>query len=636
LKINAPNDKYEQEAHQIAGEVMRMPGDTRDSGTEVLAPSNHSLQRKCSCGGTSDPTGECEECSKKKRLGLQTKLRVNEPGDRYEQEADEIADQVLATPSHSASSAPPRIQRFAGQPSGQLDAAPDSVNHALANPGRPLELALREDMEQRFGCDFSRVRLHSGAAAEQSARDVNAHAYTVGQDMVFGAGRFAPGTQEGRWLIAHELTHVVQQSDVDRNHVSQSNEKRGLPPIIQQSNTDQVRRFVPCEQASLSLQPCPPREKGEVAQSKTDPMTLHGTTWLSENGYSVNGYLVVGFEVGRSVIKRNLRDLPEWKGLVALMRGTNVQWKIQGLSDCSGSKDLNEGIRRARAEAIYNLLPEDARKNVVSRESVPLYECITGNQRKVDRTVNRSVLIEQVGRTVDIDPAEEDVIEPNLPKFVCGPDVTRQVAEAVTLARSTFNGWGHSQRVDGCDALISLQGLGRRKKGGGGRGNFVAGCSWDIWELHNNDWINKRFQPICATTGAKPGCGESVQIDDDCHHAGAVNYVIFGTMFRLCSENVSHDFYFDFSKSNMKALVDIRKGSGGSGLATPVPNFKGSLAWAKAGYEGWPAVSSPPGDLNHCVPMCPLPYVGASPGPDGWGDPFDIHWHPHRSRYTCP
>lgn len=66
-------------------------------------------------------------------------------------------------------------------------------------------------MEGRFDNDFSRVKVHLGAAAEQSAQEMNAHAYTVGHNMVFDAGRFAPGTQEGRRLIAHELTHVVQQ-----------------------------------------------------------------------------------------------------------------------------------------------------------------------------------------------------------------------------------------------------------------------------------------------------------------------------------------------------------------------------------------------------------------------------------------
>jgi hypothetical protein len=144
---------------------------------------------------------------------LQTKLRVNEPGDVCEQEADRVADEVLAKPAHSdGSGAPPRIQRFSGGSDGQTGVAPASVERALANPGKPLESALRQDMEQRFGHDFSHARVHSDAAAEQSARDVNAHAYTVGHDIVFGVGRFAPATHEGRRLIAHELTHVVQQS----------------------------------------------------------------------------------------------------------------------------------------------------------------------------------------------------------------------------------------------------------------------------------------------------------------------------------------------------------------------------------------------------------------------------------------
>lgn len=75
-----------------------------------------------------------------------------------------------------------------------------------------LDPGTRAFMESRFGYDFSAVRVHSGTAAGQSARDVNARAYTAGHDIVFGAGRFAPGTPDGRRLIAHELTHVVQQS----------------------------------------------------------------------------------------------------------------------------------------------------------------------------------------------------------------------------------------------------------------------------------------------------------------------------------------------------------------------------------------------------------------------------------------
>lgn len=90
--------------------------------------------------------------------------------------------------------------------------APPSVEHVVASAGRPLDRAVRHEMEQRLHWDFSRVRVHSDAAAEQSARDVKAHAYTVGDHIVFGAGRLAPHTSAGRRLLAHELTHVVQQS----------------------------------------------------------------------------------------------------------------------------------------------------------------------------------------------------------------------------------------------------------------------------------------------------------------------------------------------------------------------------------------------------------------------------------------
>src|SRR5207249_1355363 len=121
---------------------------------------------------------------------LQAKLSIGASSDPLEREADLVADQILKVPTHSAvSAAPPRIHRYAERAGGQLDAAPTGVDDVLASSGSLLNPALRQDMEQRFGHDFSRVRIHSGAAAERSAEQVNAHAYTVGHDIVFGAGR---------------------------------------------------------------------------------------------------------------------------------------------------------------------------------------------------------------------------------------------------------------------------------------------------------------------------------------------------------------------------------------------------------------------------------------------------------------
>jgi len=170
------------------------------------------LQRKCGCGNHTVAGGECSECSKKKSA-LQPRLTIGPSNDSYEQEADRIADQVLAAPANRpVSVGTPRIQRYTRPESDSGMTTPDSVGRVLAGSGRSLDPVLRTDMEQRFGHDFSGVRVHSGPAAEQSARDLNALAYTVDHNIVFGAGQFNPEAHAGRRLIAHELTHVVQQT----------------------------------------------------------------------------------------------------------------------------------------------------------------------------------------------------------------------------------------------------------------------------------------------------------------------------------------------------------------------------------------------------------------------------------------
>ena len=96
-------------------------------------------------------------------------------------------------------------------------AAPPIVQEALSSPGRPLEPSTREFMEPRFGHDFSRVRVYADGKAANSARGLQARAYTVGRDIVFGSGEYAPATTEGQRLLAHELAHVVQQQRVKVN-----------------------------------------------------------------------------------------------------------------------------------------------------------------------------------------------------------------------------------------------------------------------------------------------------------------------------------------------------------------------------------------------------------------------------------
>jgi hypothetical protein len=164
---------------------------------------------------------------------VQAKLRVSPPGNSQEQEADRVAEEVMRMPE-------PRLQRTCacsgGCPKCQTEkqaqghqrlhtkhlgagdleqtAVPPIVRDVLRSPGQPLDPEVCAFMEPRFWHDFSSVRVHSGVTAEQSARELEASAYTVGPDIVFARGQYAPHSVEGRKLIAHELTHVVQQTNV--------------------------------------------------------------------------------------------------------------------------------------------------------------------------------------------------------------------------------------------------------------------------------------------------------------------------------------------------------------------------------------------------------------------------------------
>lgn len=200
--INEPGDIYEQEADRAATPAPFLP----PISTRML------LQRKSACGGSPGPSGQCEERSEKK-LRPQTKLLINELGDIYEQEADRIANQVIGTPeSFAIKRARLPIRRFSTASSGQMDVAPVSVDQTLASPGRPLDQAFRHKMEQRFGYDFGRVRIHADERAAKWADAIHALAFTSGTSIVFSRHAYDPHSRMGQHLLAHELTHVVQQA----------------------------------------------------------------------------------------------------------------------------------------------------------------------------------------------------------------------------------------------------------------------------------------------------------------------------------------------------------------------------------------------------------------------------------------
>ena len=159
------------------------------------------------------------------RSSLLRPLAINKPGDECEQEADRVSEQVMRM-SESEPLGEKGAARHAGQTShaqspvqtkwvesGSHEQAevPPIVSEVLQSPGQPIDRATRAFVEPRFRQDFSQIRVHTDEKAADSARAMNALAYASGPHLVFGAGQYAPATPSGRRLLAHELTHSVQQ-----------------------------------------------------------------------------------------------------------------------------------------------------------------------------------------------------------------------------------------------------------------------------------------------------------------------------------------------------------------------------------------------------------------------------------------
>ncbi len=179
LRIGQPGDIYEQEADRVAEQVMRMPEPQAiSSGTPYI----HSIQRACIRSEDEVLSRQPIEEEKEDELRRQP----------IEEEEEEL--QAKATSD------------------GISEVNPDIESHIqnMRGGGQPLPESTRAYFEPRFGQDFSQVRVHSDAKAAEA---VNARAFTVGKDVVFGPGQYAVGTGSGKKLIAHELTHVIQQNN---------------------------------------------------------------------------------------------------------------------------------------------------------------------------------------------------------------------------------------------------------------------------------------------------------------------------------------------------------------------------------------------------------------------------------------
>jgi hypothetical protein len=190
---------------------------------------------------------------------------------------------------------------------------------------------------------------------------------------------------------------------------------------------------------------------------------------------------------------------------------------------------------------------------------------------------------------------------------VCGPNLSEALGVAVVWLKREFASWSAVVRNDLCHSLY-----------------YIGPIAWDIAELDpaNRARFIAQYGPECTTCGSP-----AVQVGSECHHAGSVNYVVFGAMMRLCHDDTKVVGRSWFSEEAMNLLIVAHKSS----IALPfVPsteagNLDASIAWAKAGYRGWPNNGRvPPGDRSHCKASCGKPYRG--PG-------LTVRWSYKRIRF---
>ncbi|MEM1256817.1 MAG: DUF4157 domain-containing protein [Cyanobacteria bacterium P01_H01_bin.21] len=187
---------------------------------------------------------------------IQPKLTIGEPGDKYEQEADNVAkvvvqqinspqaqrDDEIQRSSPTMSSMTSSIQRQGSISGGTASNEFESHLNSARSGGSALEPTIKGQMESAMGADFSGVKIHTGHQADQLSRSIQAKAFTTGQDVFFKQGEYNPSSRSGQELLAHELTHVVQQSGNSR--VQRHSDKQEAPVISEQGKSTVINRII--------------------------------------------------------------------------------------------------------------------------------------------------------------------------------------------------------------------------------------------------------------------------------------------------------------------------------------------------------------------------------------------------------
>ncbi len=356
---------------------------------------------------------------------VQAKLKIGAPDDAYEREADRIAEEVVRSPSRPPASIEPaasadtptvrracrecagdeNIQRLAdtrgGAPSvGRQQGLPTITSDAESRlgslhdgAGRPLPASERVYFEERMGRDFGAVRVHADARAGGLARGLRAQAFTVGRNIVFADGRFAPGTDPGRRLIAHELVHVLQQNPTTAHteRASLAREPRSHAPDPSREPTMLRRQPENCP-SDREVEPEHPGTCPEITRDDQESSRFAGFGPSVREVFPFECYVlenlpVGGVEFGTPSALEEIAD--------SLLLNPGVTMHLTGFTDCLGSASTNSSLRTERAfaveEHLITVLGVDPNLVFVETEGETTY--LAANESAVARARNRAVAI---------------------------------------------------------------------------------------------------------------------------------------------------------------------------------------------------------------------------------------------------
>ncbi|MBD2336006.1 DUF4157 domain-containing protein [Calothrix sp. FACHB-156] len=276
LTVGKANDVYEQEANRVADTVMRMPDSPVQSSLE---------ERK-------------EETAQMKPLMAITPLVQRQPQEENQEENAQMLQ--LAQAQESASATPEVSPNLEGD------------IQAMRGNGQPLDDSTRGFFEPRFGYNLGDVRIHKDASANKAARELNAEAFTIKKDIFFNAGRYDPQSSQGKWLLAHELTHTVQQQPPPT----------ASPTTVQPHQTvAQENTFNAKSGVSLTTEPSYAQRKPLAISTVPPQVQKLGLdtilNWVADKAANIPGFTLLTVLLGRNPISNR----PVERSAVNLVRG---------------------------------------------------------------------------------------------------------------------------------------------------------------------------------------------------------------------------------------------------------------------------------------------------------------------------